>query len=73
MVPASCVPPDLLAFPDGRNNGETVLDPETGEVPAQVPPDSEERLYPKDKALIDLVAGERIEGHRVGVYVFTVS
>ena len=35
----------------------------------QVPPLSEEKLYPKEKALIDLVAAERLEGRRVLVYV----
>ncbi len=59
----------LLAFPDGCTRGETVFDPETGEVLAQVPPLSEERLYPKERALIDLVAAERLEGRRVLVYV----
>ena len=34
----------------------------------QVPPLSEERLYPKEKALIDMVAAERMEGRRVLVY-----
>ena len=59
----------LLAFPDGCTRGETVLDPETGEVLAQVPPLSEEKLYPKERALIDLVAAERLQGRRVLVYV----
>ena len=59
----------LLAFPDGCTRGETVLDPETGEVLAQVPPLSEDRLYPKEKALVDLVAAERLAGRRVLVYV----
>ncbi len=59
----------LLAFPDGCTRGETVFDPETGEVLAQVPPLSEERLYPKERALLDLVAAERMEGQRVLVYV----
>ena len=36
---------------------------------AQVPPLSEEKLYPKERALIDLVAAERLEGRRVLVYV----
>ena len=58
----------LLAFPDGCTRGETVFDPETGEVLAQVAPLSEDRLYPKEKALIDLVAAERMEGRRVLVY-----
>ena len=34
-----------------------------------VPPLSEERMYPKEKALVDLVARERMEGRRVLVYV----
>ena len=34
----------------------------------QVPPLSEERLYPKEKALVDLVAAERLAGRRVLVY-----
>ena len=33
-----------------------------------VPPLSEEKLYPKEKALLDLVAAERMEGRRVLVY-----
>ena len=35
----------------------------------QVPPLSESKLYPKEKALLDLVAAERMEGRRVLVYV----
>ena len=34
----------------------------------QVPPLSEDKLYPKEKALVDLVAAERLEGRRVLVY-----
>ena len=59
----------LLAYPDGCTRGETVFDPESGEVIVQVPPLSEERLYPKERALVDLVAKERMEGRRVLVYV----
>ena len=59
----------LLAYPDGCTRGETVFDPRSGDVIVQVPPLSEERLYPKEKALIDLVAAERLEGRRVLVYV----
>ena len=58
----------LLAYPDGCTRGETVFDPRTGDVIVQVPPLSEERLYPKEKALVDLVAAERMEGRRVLVY-----
>ena len=59
----------LLAYPDGCTRGETVFDPESGDVIVQVPPLSEERLYPKERALVDLVAAERMEGRRVLVYV----
>ena len=59
----------LLAYPDGCTKGETVFDPESGEVIVQVPPLSEEKLYPKEKSLVDLVAKERMEGRRVLVYV----
>ncbi len=58
----------LLAYPDGCTRGETVFDPRSGDVIVQVPPLSEERLYPKEKALLDLVAAERMEGRRVLVY-----
>ena len=59
----------LLAYPDGCTRGETVFDPRSGDVIVQVPPLSKEKLYPKEKALIDLVAAERLEGRRVLVYV----
>ena len=58
----------LLAYPDGCTRGETVFDPRTGDVIVQVPPLSEEKIYPKEKALLDLVAAERLEGRRVLVY-----
>ena len=58
----------LLAYPDGCTRGETVFDPDTDDVLVQVPPLSEEKLYPKEKALLDLVAAERLEGRRVLVY-----
>ena len=59
----------LLAYPEGCTKGETVFDPRSGDVIVQVPPLSEEKLYPKEKALVDLVAAERLEGRRVLVYV----
>ena len=58
----------LLAYPEGCTKGETVFDPRTGDIIVAVPPLSEERLYPKEKALVDLVAAERMEGRRVLVY-----
>ena len=45
-----------------------MFDPRSGDIIVQVPPLSEERLYPKEQALIDLVAAERMEGRRVLVY-----
>ena len=59
----------LLAYPDGCTRGETVFDPGSGDVIVSVPPLSEEKLYPKEKALVDLVAAERMAGRRVLVYV----
>ena len=59
----------LLAYPDGCTRGETVFDPESEDVLVAVPPLSEEKLYPKEKALLDLVAAERLEDRRVLVYV----
>ena len=58
----------LLAYPDGCTKGETVFDPATREPIVQVPPLSHEKLYPKEKSLLDLVAAERMEGRRVLVY-----
>ena len=45
------------------------FDPRSGEAIVSVPPLSEEKLYPKEKALVDLVAAERMAGRRVLVYV----
>ena len=54
--------------PDGCTRGETVFDPESEELLIQVPPLSEEKPYPKEQALVDLVAAERLQGRRVLVY-----
>ena len=58
----------LLAYPDGCTRGETVFDPRTQDLLVQVPPLDEERLYPKEKALVELVSEERKQGRRVLVY-----
>jgi superfamily II DNA or RNA helicase len=58
----------LLAFPDACTREETVLDPRTGEVLAHAPALPDDRVYPKERALIDLVQGERGRGRRVLVY-----
>ncbi len=61
----------LLAYPDGCTRGETVLDPASEEenILVQLPPLTGDKLYPKEQALIDLVAQERMAGRRVLVYV----
>ena len=59
----------LLAYPDGCTRGETVMEPESEDILVQLPPLTEDKLYPKDQALIDLVAQERMAGRRVLVYV----
>ena len=59
----------LLAYPDGCTRGETVFDPRTQQPLVQVPPLAEERVYPKEQALLDLVATEKQAGRRVLVYV----
>ena len=46
----------LLAYPDGCTRGETVFDPQTQRPLVQVPPLAEDRVYPKEQALLDLVA-----------------
>ncbi len=58
----------LLAYPDGCTRGETVFDPQTQRPLVQVPPLSEDRVYPKEQALLDLVANEKQAGRRVLVY-----
>ena len=58
----------LLAYPGGCTRGETVFDPETEQLLVQVPPLPAEKLYPKEQALVDLVAAERLQGRRVLVY-----
>ena len=66
-----CWPPTLqtlLAYPGGCTRGETVFDPETEQLLVQVPPLPAEKLYPKEQALVDLVAAERLQGRRVLVY-----
>src|SRR5690606_24223756 len=59
----------LLAYPDACTKGETVPDPESGAVIASAAPLPEDRLYPKERELVDLVAQERREGRRVLVYI----
>ncbi|MCK9496934.1 MAG: DEAD/DEAH box helicase family protein, partial [Dehalococcoidia bacterium] len=59
----------LLAYPDACTQGETVVDPGDGEVIASAPALPDDRLYPKEQALVDLALEERAHGRRVLVYV----
>lgn len=59
----------LLAYPDACTSGETVVDPERGEVIASAPPLPDDRFYPKEQALLDLVREERSLGRRVLLYI----
>ena len=58
----------LLAYPEGCTRGESVFDPDTGDLIVQLPPLDEGRVYPKEQQLIDLVAQERMAGRRMLVY-----
>ncbi len=58
----------LLAYPDGCTKGETVFGPQTGNLIVQMPPLSEDKLYPKEQSLVDLVAAERLASRKMLVY-----
>ena len=57
----------LLSFPDGCTKGAVVKDPETGATIVEIP-ELEDRIYPKEKELIDLLKDEKAEGRRCVVY-----
>jgi len=59
----------LLTYPDACTRGEVVLDPLSGTVIAAAPALPEDHLYPKERALVDLVRRERFRGRRVLAYV----
>lgn len=59
----------LLAYPDACTRGETVVDFLTGNVIAHAPALPDDVLYPKERALVDLVRRERARGRRVLVYI----
>jgi hypothetical protein len=58
----------LLAYPDACTREETILDPQTNAVLAHAPALPDDQLYPKERALVDLVRRERSRGRRVLVY-----
>ncbi|RJQ07870.1 MAG: hypothetical protein C4558_09095 [Dehalococcoidia bacterium] len=59
----------LLAYPDACTAGEEVIDHSTGQVVGSAPALPDDRLYPKEQALVDLAVEERRQGRRVLVYV----
>ncbi|MDA8219821.1 MAG: helicase-related protein, partial [Dehalococcoidales bacterium] len=59
----------LLAYPDACTKGETVVDHVTGSVIAHAPALPTEVLYPKERALVDLVRRERTRGRCVLVFI----
>jgi hypothetical protein len=59
----------LLAYPDACTKGETVVDHVAGSVIAHAPALPTEVLYPKERALVDLVRRERTRGRRVLVFI----
>lgn len=59
----------LLAYPDGCTREETVLDHASGEVVAHAPALPAGRRYPKERALVALLRGERRRGRRALVFV----
>ena len=65
----------LLAYPDGCTRGETVFNPDFKDNPnlehilASVPPLAQNKIYPKEQLLIDLIHAEKGAGRRVLTYV----
>lgn len=59
----------LLSYPDACTRDETVLDLVTGSVIAHAPALPEDRLYPKERALVDLALRERARRRRLLVYI----
>ena len=59
----------LQSYPDSCIHGETVYDPKMGELVSAIPPIGDQRKYPKEKALAEIVAQEKAEGRRSLVFV----
>lgn len=59
----------LLSYPDQPFREEIVIDKETGEIIARAPALAEDRIYPKERRLIDLVREELSQGRKVLLYV----
>ena len=59
----------LLAYPDGCTKGEVCYDPLTRLLLAEVPPLDNDKEYPKERELRELVQREKAAGRRVLIYV----
>src|SRR5207253_8350925 len=59
----------LLAYPDGCTRPEMVVEPGSELVVGRAPALPEDRLYPKERRLVELCLGERERGRRVLVFV----
>ncbi len=58
----------LLSYPDACYRGEVVGDPKTGRVLAEAAQLDADRLYPKERELVELCRRERARDRRVLVY-----
>ena len=65
---AGDLPADAISLPRRLHQGRDGLRPQDGRCNSPVPPLSHEKLYPKEKSLLDLVAAERMEDRNVLVY-----
>ncbi len=59
----------LLSYPDACTREERVIDPLSGDELGYAPALPADRLYPKERALIELVARERARGRRLLCYL----
>ena len=59
----------LLAYADGCYKGETARDPYNGEIIGDAPALPEDRIYPKERALLKIVQEEKKAGRKTLVYV----
>ena len=70
--PRRHLPATLLAHPDECTCSETVFDPETEQFLLQVLPLPEERLYPKERGLLDLVEFPTIVWFETDYSIYTM-
>ena len=58
----------LLAYPDGCILGEDAVDPGTQNLIVSIPPLSADRIYPKEKRLLQIIEAEKAKNRKVLVY-----